>query len=285
MNFNNVMGGLMENLEKKSKENNTTNENDYLDDEGLLMCGHCHTRKQVAVRMFWGELRTPYCLCKCAAEKLKEHEEEIKRKEMMNRIKELRKTGFPDKEMMNYTFENDDHINKRVSLIAKRYVDNFPRMLENGKGLIFYGNVGTGKTFLAACIANALIDKGYSCMVTNFARLINTLGGMFEGRQKYIDTLNSLDLLVIDDLAAERDTEYMNEVVHNIIDSRYRSGKPLIVTTNLSKNELHDPVDLRKQRTYSRLKEMSFLVKVEGFDRRRRKSADDYLEYKSLLGL
>ena len=285
MNFKNVIGRLVDNLEKESKENITKNEHDYLDDEGLLMCGHCHTRKQVAVRMFWGELRTPYCLCKCAAEKLKEQEEEIKRKELINRIKELRKAGFPDSEMVKWTFEKDDHVNDKISLIAKRYVENFPRMLKDGKGLIFYGNVGSGKTFMSACIANALIDKGYPCMMTNFARLINTIGGMFEGKQKYIDGINEFNLLVIDDLAAERDTEYMNEVVYNIIDSRYRNGKPLIITTNLELKELVTPADIKKHRIYSRILEMCIPIEVKGCDRRAVKNTDNYLEYRDLLGL
>lgn len=158
-------------------------------------------------------------------------------------------------------------------------------MRERGKGLLFFGTVGTGKTFHAACIANALIDKGYPCLVTNFARLVNTLQGMYEGKQQYIDSLNKFDLLVLDDLAAERDTDYMNEIVQNIVDSRYRAGLPTIVTTNLTADELKNPADIRKARTYSRLLEMTFPVEVKGADRRKAKLASDYNEFSDLLGL
>lgn len=150
----------------------------------------------------------------------------------------MRSMGFPESEMHRWTFAADDGADPKTTGIAKRYVEKFDLMKERGKGLLFFGSVGTGKTFHAACIANALIDRGYPCLVTNFARLVNTLSGMYEGKQQYIDSLNKFDLLVLDDLAAERDTEYMNEIIQNIVDSRYRAGLPTIVTTNLTANEL-----------------------------------------------
>lgn len=203
----------------------------------------------------------------------------------MRMINELRKMGFPDEEMRSWTFENDDHANPKVSKVAKSYVENFPLMLKEGMGLMFHGNVGSGKTYIAACIANALIDQGYPCMVTNFARLINTISGMYEGKQQYIDGLNKFDLLVIDDLAAERDTEYMNETVQNIIDNRYRCGKPLIVTTNLKAKEFQNPTDVKKERTYSRLRKLCIPVKVIGADRRKKQLENNYKKYEELLGL
>lgn len=276
---------ILRNVEDKANSTIQRNENDYLDNEGLLVCGNCHTRKQVLVTMFWGETRTPYCLCKCAAEKIKEEEERIKREEFIRKIKNLRTMGFPDEEMINWNFENDDLANEKITSVAKRYVEHFSTMMQKNTGLMFYGNVGSGKTFIASCIANALIDKGYPCLVTNFPRLVNTISGMYESKQRYIDGLNDFDLLVIDDLAAERDTEYMNETVQNIIDSRYRSGKPLIVTTNLTESELKNTVDTKKQRTYSRLREMCIPIKVTSGDRRQQKGKDKFSEAQNLLGL
>jgi len=77
----------------------------------------------------------------------------------------------------------------------------------------------------------------------------------------------------------------MGEIVQNIIDSRYRSGKPLIVTTNLTGEELQNPADIRKQRTYSRLYEMCIPFCVKGNDRRQKKLRSDYAGVKNLLGL
>ena len=203
----------------------------------------------------------------------------------MQEIKRLRRMGFPDAEMQKWTFDNDDRSNERITNICHKYVENFSEMWKKGKGLLLFGTVGTGKTFMSACIANALIDQGHPCLVTNFARLINTIQGMYEGKQDYIDGLNKFTLLVIDDLAAERDTEFMAETVQNIIDARYRSGLPLIITTNLTAEELKHPAEVRKQRIYSRLFEMCVPIEVKGRDRRKEKLKEDFGELEELLGL
>jgi replicative DNA helicase len=274
---------IFDDLERKTAENVKTADSDYIKDS-LLHCGKCRTPKQVRIELF-GKVRTPYCLCKCETEKRDAEIAELEKHKELQRIKELRKTGFPDSEMQGWRFENDDRTNPKVSEIAYRYAENFPRFKEKGKGILFYGTVGAGKTFISACIANALIDQGYPCLVTNFARLTNTISGMFDGKQEYIDSLSRFSLLVIDDLAAERDTEYMNEIVFNIIDSRYRSGLPLIITTNLTAQELSNPAQISKQRIYSRLLEMCIPIEIKGKDRRKTALRDGFEEYKSLLGL
>lgn len=277
------LSGIMNGLIQKSKQSIPENDGDYLED-GLLYCGKCHTAKQCRVELF-GQVRTPMCLCKCEKEKREKEEAEFRHREKMQEIQRMRSVGFPDREMQKCTFENDDMSNEKVSSICRKYVENFKDMKQKGKGLLFFGSVGTGKTFYAACIANALIDKGYPCLVTNFARLTNTITGMYEGKQEYLDSLNNYSLLVIDDLASERNTEYMNEVVFNLIDARYRSGLPIIITTNLTADELKHPADMSKQRVYSRLFEMCFAIEVKGRDRRKQKMIADHDELEDLLGL
>lgn len=278
------LDGALNEIEQRAASAIQTEDGDYLNDDGLLMCGKCHTAKQTEVEVF-GKIRRPMCLCKCAAAKRDEEEAEHKRRERQQMIQRLRKSGFPDEEMQKWTFANDDGANERISTVARNYVNSFEEMLKEGKGLLLFGTVGTGKTFISACIANALIDKGYPCLVTNFARLTNTIGGMFEGKQEYLDSLDRYDLLVIDDLASERDTEYMGEIVQNIIDARYRAGKPLIVTTNLTANELKNPAEIRKQRVFSRLFEMCIPLEVSGADRRKAKLREDMKKFDKLLGM
>lgn len=278
--FEKTFGGI----EKAAEQRIKVNEGDYLDDDGLLVCCKCNTRKQVKIELF-GTVRTPYCLCKCEAEKIEAEEAVHKRQEREERIARMRKMGFPESEMCKWTFAADDRANERLSRAALNYVENFAEMRKRGKGLLLFGKVGTGKTFYAACIVNALIDRGIPCMVTNFARLVNTIQGMYEGRQEYIDGLNRFELLVIDDLASERDTEYMNEIVQNIIDCRYRAGLPTIITTNLTSAELKNPANISKQRTYSRLLEMCVPIEVEGKDRRKQRLRDEYKEMHDILGL
>ena len=276
---------IIEGIAKASENTIPVNDGDYIDSEGLLCCGKCHTRKETIIVLANGKQLKPRCVCKCEQERMQEEEDNRKAKELADKVKELRKMGFPDAEMSRFTFENDDRSNEYISDVAKRYADNFTTMYSKHKGLLLFGTVGTGKTYIAACIANALIDRGYTCLVTNFARLTNTINGMYDGKQEYIDGLDRFSLLVIDDLASERDTEYMNEIVTNIIDARYRSGKPMIVTTNLTSEELKNPRDVRKQRIYSRLMEMCIPLEVKGKDRRKKKLIDEKNEFDELLGL
>jgi DNA replication protein DnaC len=168
---------------------------------------------------------------------------------------------------------------------ARRYAINFDEFRKQGKGLLLFGTVGTGKTYAAACIANALIDRGIPVLMTNFARIANTVGGMWEGKQEYYDSLNKFPLLILDDLAAERKTEYMSEIVFNVIDARYRAGLPLIITTNLTSEELKHPSDISYQRTFSRLLEMCLPVEVKGKDKRLERLKADIQPMKDLLGL
>ena len=149
------------------------------------------------------------------------------------------------------------------------YVNNFTEFKKDGKGLLLHGTVGTGKTYFAACIANRLVEQGYSVLMTNFTRLSNQIQGMFEGKQKFIDSLNRYTLLIIDDLGVERNTEYMQEMVYSIVDSRYRSGLPFIITTNLTADEIKKPQDVGYSRIYDRILERCHPVEVSGVSRRR----------------
>ena len=274
---------VVEELAKSAKEAIPVVDGDY-EQDGILYCGQCHTPKQVRINVFGREMK-PMCLCKCASEKLDAEEEENRKHQQSEELRRMRKVGFPDADMANWTFDKDDMSNPQLSTLARKYVENFKTMKEDHKGLLLFGKVGTGKTFASACIANALIDQGRPCLVTNFARLVNEIQSMYDGKQEYIDNLADFELLVIDDLASERDTEYMNETVMNIIDSRYRSGLPLIVTTNLTADELKNPADVRKQRIYSRLFQMCIPYEVKGVDRRKEALKNDFSKYSELLGI
>jgi DNA replication protein DnaC len=187
--------------------------------------------------------------------------------------------------MADWTFENSDNANEKIMTAMRNYAANFEEFYKQGKGLLLYGPVGTGKTFAAACIANALIDKGYPTLLTSFSRIADTVWGMGDGKQDYYDSFNRFPLLILDDLAAERKTEYMQEIVFKVVDSRSRAGLPTIITTNLTAEQIKNPADLAYQRTFSRLLEMCLPVKVEGKDRRAEKLKADYKPMADLLGL
>lgn len=280
--FNNILTSVIERF-ANTVENQQAG--DFIGDDGLLYCGNCRTPKQVrAVVPSMGIDRVVNCLCKCKAEERDREEAEEKARKLRAEINNRKRESFPDWELSKFTFDKDDRANARISDAMQRYCANFEKFKADGKGLILYGGVETGKTFIACCVANELIEKGYRVLATNFARIVNTAWNI-DDKQAYYDRLNSYDLLVIDDLGAERNSDYMQEIIFNIIDNRDRAGLPLIITTNLTIDELKAPTDLAKQRIYSRVLKMCFPVEVAGIQRRREIVKRDYQPMKELLGL
>lgn len=280
MDLTEVINGIMD----KAKENTKAEQGDFVDEAtGLLMCGKCGTPKQCKVELF-GTIRMPMCLCKCQTDKREREEEERNRIEFEKKVKKLRRDGFPEEEMQNWNFANDDLANERITKAMQRYVDNFAELRKIGKGLLLYGSVGTGKTYAACEVANALIDKGYPVYVTNFSRVLNTLQGTFE-KQDFIDELNRYQLLVIDDLGIERETAFAKEQVFNVIDARYRAGLPMIITTNLTIDDIKKPQNIGDSRIYDRILEKCFPIEVTGQSRRRKAVINEYDEMRNLLGL
>lgn len=276
MNIEKIIDGIEENASQSIK----AEQGDYYGEDGLLYCHKCHTPKQCRVE-FLGKVRTPMCLCRCEAERREQEEAERKLIQFQAKVKELRRAGFPEAEMQDWTFEHDDGESSQIITVARNYVKNFKKMREDGKGLLLFGNVGNGKTFAAACIANALIDKGYPCLME---RLPDIAQGIFDGDFTCHD-FNKYPLLILDDLGAERKTEYMQEIVFSVIDSRYRARLPLIVTSNLTAEAIKNPADIAYQRIFSRLLEMCLPVECNGEDRRRKILKRDFGQYKDLLGL
>lgn len=282
MKDNNGFVNLLESIAERSPIK--AEQGDYKEKDGLIYCGKCKTPKQVRIEIN-GVNMTPFCMCQCEKEKYEKEKAEDKARALLEQIERNRRAGFPEEQMQKWTFEKDDRANEKISDICKRYVENFPNMKAKGKGLMFLGGFGTGKTFLAACIANALLDEGFSVLMTNFPRLVNTIHGMREGKQEYIDSLNKYSLLIIDDLGVERQSEYVAEIVQNIVDSRYRAGLPMVITTNLSPKDFTETQDIAKSRLYSRISEMCLPLIVKGVDRRKANAADSDRELAELLGL
>lgn len=252
--------------------------NEYVDSEGITRCAVCHARTLTEIE-FNGKKRIVPCACKC--------ETEEERQERLAKMARRRRRCFDEPTMEEWTFAQDDRKQAKISDALQRYTERFEEFRNISKGFLLHGTVGTGKTFLAACVANRLIDKGYSVRMTNITTLTNDLQGMFDGRQEYISALARHDFVIIDDVGSERKsaTGYAQEILYNVIDSLYRAGTPFAVTSNLTSDKMENPESIEYARIFDRIFERCFPIEVKGKSRRRAELRNSYSDMKDMLGL
>ena len=256
---------------------------EYIVNDGLIYCSKCHTPRQKRLEVS-GKTIEPRCMCACQTEDYDRREQERKHREFLDMVAKNRSIGLPDPGLRKHTFENDLGYNPKQIRMAKRYVQHWEEMQKNSTGLLLWGDVGTGKSFIASCIANALLDKGVPVIMTNFARLLNKLTDMYAGdRNAYIDSFKRYPLMIIDDLGVERNSEFAREQVFSVIDSRYRSELPMIVTTNLTLEELQHPEDLSRSRIYDRVLERCLPIRVNDQNIRELNQVATFAQAKQLL--
>lgn len=277
------MSDVFDAIVTNAKANQKINETDTVNADGVLVCGKCGIPKEKFVTAFGSEKKVPV-MCECRKKEYEQEQEDFRINQRRALIWEFRNECFDNKAFFDRTFENDDGADSESIFVAKRYVKNFDKMMASGKGLLIYGGTGTGKTYISACIANALVDDFRRCKMTNFATISNILFKESD-KQKYIDYLNSFDLLIIDDLGVERQSEYMCEIVYEIINGRAMAKKPLIITTNMTADELKQPTSITAGRIYSRIYELCLPFKMQGVDRRRSEMSKAFNEFADLLGL
>lgn len=248
---------------------------DYMKD-GLLYCGHCETPKQCRIRFHFGE-RLVGCQCACEQRRLEAEKRADEARALDLRIRNLRANGIRDRNLLDCTFQTAEMSPELMK--CRRYVERWKEMREENSGLLLWGGTGNGKTYAAACIVNALIDKGIPAMITSFPRILNAGWDKTQIAQE----MRYYQLLVIDDLGAERHSDYALETVYMVIDERYKARKPLIVTTNLTLDELCKPPSMEYQRIYDRILEMCVPLAFRGESIRRGKANEKMRKAKLLL--
>ena len=259
---------------------------DYTGKDGLLYCGRCHTPMQRRLKIELAGIGNRIVRIPCSCEKAKMEQEELEeeRRSRAEEVSRLRGLSLMDAKFRDSTFStfrvNAD--NAYPLKLCKRYAEAFDEMEEKNQGLLFYGNPGTGKTFSAACIANHLLEMRRPVIMTSFVKLIAELRNEAD-EEGIIHRMNKADLLIIDDLGAERSTDYALERVYNIVDSRYRARKPMLLTTNLSLREMQTTQDIRYARIYDRIFEVCFPVEFKGKSWRYEEAATRYDQMKALL--
>lgn len=222
--------------------------------------------------------------CKCDMDETNKKEERLKFEEDQRNINKLKQVSLMDKRLMEVSFETfkKNMDNEKVLKLAYKYVTHFDVMYNKGQGILFFGDVGTGKSYAAAMIANELIKRQQSVVMTSFVNLLRN-NGWDDGGDDRIDKINRAKLLIIDDLGAERDTDFALEKVYDIVDSRYRSKKPVIITTNLELRDMQQCTDVRYSRIYDRIFEMCYPVKIDGRSWRKKNAVNRFDEMRRLF--
>lgn len=233
----------------------------YIGEDGLYYCRTCKKPKQTRVT-FNG--KTTICGCMCDCDKKLRDESLAYQKEC--RINRYRRETFSGTKHTTETFETDKEPDSQNSKIFRNYAKRFDP--QKSKWLILYGDCGKGKSFYAAAICNAIIDREFTAKFTSVSAIIKELWNARD-KLEYFERLDKYDLIVLDDFDAERSTEYANEIRYDVIEMRNNSCKPLIVTTNKTAQEMGKAQDIADKRIYSRLFEHGLFIAFEGKDKRK----------------
>ena len=173
----------------------------------------------------------------------------------------LRSEAFHDIPAADWRFDNAPVMTKQL-IKAKEYAEKWDDFSREGIGLLLFGNVGTGKSYAAGCIANALIDRMISVLYFDMTDVVNRMhdirisGNFGADRDSYLKRITRPDLLILDDLGAERNTSYGKERVFDIVNRRLLSRKPMIITTNIALSVMQKATDLDDRRIYDRVLEV-----------------------------
>ena len=236
-------------------------------------CEHCN-KYIAAITVEVPQLRIKNKIlptCECVVER-----EEAKIREAQNfakkrEIEKLFSISNLGERFSKSTFESflDRNGSETAYKVAVKYVKTFKEW--NGESLMLWGEPGNGKTPLAAAIVNELSKKGYIVVFQSVPELLQRIRSTFNSENKENETqimraLLECDLLILDDIGAEKTTEWVEEKLFNIIDGRYRKELPTLYTSNLEPKELKNQVG---KLSYDRMVETSLTVKNEAASYRR----------------
>lgn len=253
-------------------------EGDWFDGD-ILYCGKCKKPRR-EIREFMGKDRLVTVGCDC-------EKEAAERERLAEIVKKNREVCGMDALAMSHTFDTFQitEANAKQHRLAVRYCESFSEMLAENQGLVFYGDVGTGKTYLMECIGNAVIEKGYSVHSTSFNDLLKVVSGFNSevDEEAYIRRICGPSLLLVDDLGTERSSDFALEKVYNAVNSRSRVCKPTIYTTNLPLQMMLEPENIRYKRIYDRILETCTPIEFKGASWRKRSAGGRFNKIKQMM--
>lgn len=265
---------------------------DYVNADGLLVCGVCGQPKQTYIEVpnptpdNMGKILTTKA---CECDRQAEQDEKARKQELANKdkIMRLRQVSLIDAKFKDVSFDSLERtqFNEKNLKVCSRYAEKFTEMLAKNQGLLLWGNVGTGKSYAAAAIANYLLSKVVPVVMVSFVEIIKNIESKKMTQDEIISLMNSAQLVIFDDLGAERSSDFALEKVYSIIDSRYRKKLPMIVTTNLTMDQMKGEVDIRYCRIYDRIFETCYPMQFSGPSWRRIEANKRFTDMASLLGV
>lgn len=218
----------------------------FRDDCGIVRCQKCGERRVAFISAVGRELPVA---CRCWEAKATAAQ---KSQAILAAGLKVRSSPFFSRGYEDYTFAADSWPDGEVSRQCRTYVACREQMHDADLGLLFSGRIGTGKTFYAASVINALRARGVSAIICTAANLVNVAQAL-RNPLAAIDELDSFEFVALDDLGAQRGTDFGISLIEGFIDARVLSRRPLIVTTNLSAAQMRQPEDLRWARTFDRI--------------------------------
>lgn len=256
-------------------------ENTYVGEDGLLYCTKCHTRRctKEPVPMFGKRMPV---VCECMKEAERKEKELEEQKEKLRKLDKIRGASLLGDRYRNAWFEKTDLDRPTDFQTAfqrcQRYCQIADQALEHGYGMYIYGDSGTGKTHLTACMCNELMSHMHQCLFTNFFEISKLIRSTWNGNadsESVVRRLCEVDFLFLDDLGTEMVTKngednWLQGQVFDIINKRYNNKKPTIFSSNYSMNELIADRGLMAK-TVDRIGEMSTaMIKLTGDSYRRK---------------
>ena len=256
-------------------------ENTYEGEDGLLYCTKCHTRRvsKNIIEPFGKRMPVP---CECMKEADRKQEEQKAQQEKLNRLDKLRGASLLGERYRDAWFTKTD-LNRpsdfqKAFQRCQRFCQIADQALENGWGMYIYGDSGTGKTHLTACMCNELMSQMRQCLFTNFFEISKLIKATWNGNSDAATVINRIcdvDFLFLDDLGTEKLTNngednWLQGQVFDIINKRYNNNKPTIFSSNYSMNQLITDRGMMAK-TVDRIGEMSTaMIKLTGESYRRK---------------
>ena len=260
-------------------------EGDFVGEDGLLRCGLCNEPRET----FWDENLQSIMgkkhprMCRCDREE-KERDDERKLDEQFRaRMEALSLDGLAAPRGLRYKFGDNVGGDAAAFELCHKYCEKWGEMQERGVGILLFGGVGSGKSFLASCVGNAVLSQRVPVLFTNVPRLLKIMFSSKEP-QTVVDALQRYPLLILDDFGVERTTDYTLEQLFAIVNARYESRLPLVVTSNLSLEALRNTATTETKRIYDRILSMCQVhVKLTGESRRAAETARAQAELRELF--